>query len=191
MQGLDGKWVEIEAEDFLEPAIAEGQGFQNWAFDAEWFDKHNHAQHLGPVLNCAMPNDSGTSGTFTISSQAEVTRKFADQNVGWECPKCGACFAPHVTRCENCVGNVFSPVYPQPYEYTPAVPMYPYGNGTYIISSDNLSGTVLGNRTDTAVELDQHPHCITSDTVVVQDNPYERDGVYFTQQAEHLSGSAG
>jgi hypothetical protein len=23
---------------------------------------------------------------------------------GWECPKCGGCFAPHVDRCPDCVG---------------------------------------------------------------------------------------
>jgi len=23
-------------------------------------------------------------------------------NKGWECPKCGACYAPTVTKCETC-----------------------------------------------------------------------------------------
>lgn len=25
---------------------------------------------------------------------------------GWECPKCGACFAPHIDRCPDCAGTV-------------------------------------------------------------------------------------
>lgn len=25
------------------------------------------------------------------------------RNLGWECPKCGRCYAPHVDRCDVCV----------------------------------------------------------------------------------------
>ena len=28
----------------------------------------------------------------------------AKNRIGWECPKCGACYAPSVSRCWNCPG---------------------------------------------------------------------------------------
>lgn len=26
-------------------------------------------------------------------------------NMGWECPKCGGCFAPHIIKCTECVSS--------------------------------------------------------------------------------------
>ena len=26
--------------------------------------------------------------------------------IGWECPKCGACYSPTVERCMNCLGRI-------------------------------------------------------------------------------------
>ena len=29
-------------------------------------------------------------------------------NLGWECPKCGGCYAPHVSKCSACPVNTYT-----------------------------------------------------------------------------------
>jgi hypothetical protein len=53
---------------------------------------------------------------------------YISNNMGWECPKCGRCFGPHVNECFYCVpatdyANVPF-VYPQP-------PFYPQDGNTW------------------------------------------------------------
>lgn len=38
-------------------------------------------------------------------------------NKGWECPKCGRCYAPHIVMCFNCNGGNSG---------IPATPKYPW-----------------------------------------------------------------
>ena len=110
----------------------------------------------------------------------------SEARVGWECPKCGNCFAPHVSMCLSCADDAVPPMHASPADsgWLPTAAVF------FTNSAALVSGTVPGVETQTTVDLGG-THYITSDTVVVQDNPYERDGVYFTSQSECLSGLSG
>src|SRR3972149_3745964 len=44
--------------------------------------------------------------------------RIAVMNQGWECPKCGSCYAPHVDECKKCPSTFTTP-------YVPAVCLHP------------------------------------------------------------------
>jgi len=40
-------------------------------------------------------------------------------NIGWQCPSCQACFAPHVDACKNCTGEIKVDPWPNPWVVEP------------------------------------------------------------------------
>jgi hypothetical protein len=202
---MDGEWVEVEAEDSIDPILMGDVDFQNVAFDVAEFEQHAHATHLGPVINYVgtAPMSGPQALQYAIDQLSEEFNKHVhatglgptspplarEEQVGWECPKCGACFAPSVTRCENCVGSFNLRGAAQTVISDPIGT--PVSSGTIIINPDHLSGTVEGWEWTTAVDLNGDSHNITSETTTHVDNSYVRDSVYFTSQSEHLLGSIG
>lgn len=53
------------------------------------------------------------------------------ENLGWECPRCGVVYAPHIHRCD--CGRRSMPTYPPPMDWT-------YYQGPYPIYTDNNAG---------------------------------------------------
>ena len=52
----------------------------------------------------------------------------APRNLGWECPKCGGCYAPSVTECARCAPQQplawQLPQLPDPTQTAPPLPPY-------------------------------------------------------------------
>lgn len=66
--------------------------------------------------------------------------------IGWSCPNCGRCFAPHVTSCSVCIGMQYWPhpggmaptTWPSPWWQAP--PQSPWTYGTVTVPTYAASG---------------------------------------------------
>jgi hypothetical protein len=74
-----------------------------------------------------------------------------NENIGWECPKCGICYAPTVQKCSNCIPKLDTNTLPTAsplgsIHYGSPFVLYPNGS-TQQYGTASFSGTTSSNNT--------------------------------------------